>query len=341
MASPSSFARFQQALIRGRIEPIYLFEGEEEFFHEEGIRLLQAATLPEGAASVDREVIRGPESTLPQVLDAAATFPMVGDRRLIVVRDADGLRYDTVDDLKAYLANPNPKGCLIFSSTKFDKRRGLHRALQKGGTRVDCTRPGDAALVQWIRERLRGRGFGISDDLAEGIAAGFSGQGLARLDAELQKLMAAIGAPRPIQPNDLDILAGVPRLGDAFGIAKLMIRGERAAAIVAVRDLMREGEVPLLLLGGVSWYVRTALKARSASSRRIPPRETTSLYGIDPGRMERFNREVGRSTPEQLRRALALCLRTDRELKGGGAKDPAHALERLIHRVGLLAGRPA
>ena len=206
---------------------------------------------------------------------------------------------------------------------------------------VDCARLGDARLVQWIRERLRARGFGISDDLAEGIAVGLSGQGLGQLDAELQKLMSAIGAPRPIDPDDLIILAGVPRLGDAFGIAKLMVRGERAAAIVAVRDLLRAGEVPLLLLGGVSWYVRTALKARSASSRRLPVREMTSLYGIDPGRFERFNREVGGTTPEQLGEALRLCLRADRELKGAGAKDPAHALERLIHRVGRLAGRSA
>ncbi len=341
MASSLSFPQFQQTLVRGRIDPVYTFDGAEDFFHTEGIRLLSAAAQPDGPTGIDRDLLRGSETTLARVLDDAATFPMVGDRRLIVVREADGLRYESADALKAYLADPNPKTCLVFSSPRFDRRRALWKALQAKSTRVECAPLHEARLAQWIRDRLRGRGYGLGADLAEGMAAGLAGQGLARLDAELQKLMSAVGAPRPIEPPDLEILAGVPRLGDAFGAAKAMVRGDRSGAIGAIRALLDAGEEPVMLLGGISWYVRTALKARAAAMRRLPPRETTSMYGLDPGRIERFNREVGGMTPDQLREALKLCLRADRELKGGGARDPAHAFERLIHKVGRLAGRSA
>ncbi len=341
MPAALSFAQFQKTLVRGRIDAVYLLEGDESFFHEEAIRLLSAAVQPEGSGGVDRDVLRGPEASLAGVLDAAATFPMAGERRLIVVREADGLRCESADDLKAYLADPNPRTCLVFSAVRLDRRRSFWKALQAGCVRVDCTPLSEARLTRWIVERLRGRGYGVGDELAEAIGAAAASLGLARLDGELEKLMSSVGAPRPIEPADLEILAGVPRLGDAFSAARQMIRGERAAAIGAVRDLLRAGEEPLLLLGGFSWYVRTALKARSAAGRRLPPRETTMLYGLDPGRIERFNREVGSSTPAQLREALRLCLRADREIKGGGSRNPAHALERLIHRVGRLAGTPA
>ena len=49
---------------------------------------------------------------------------------------------------------------------------------------------------------------------------------------------------------------------------------------------------------------------------------------------ERFHREIGRVGTRTLRDALRLCLVADREIKGGGARDPAHAFERLIHRLG-------
>jgi DNA polymerase III delta subunit len=141
-----------------------------------------------------------------------------------------------------------------------------------------------------------------------------------------------------VAPADLRILAEVPRMEDAFRLAAMTARGERGEAIVAVRALLRAGEEPVRLLGALSWYFRTALKAVVAGTRRLPPREVGALYGLDPGRIARFRGEIGRATAGDLRRALALCLRMDGELKGMGARDPAHAFERLIHRVGRRPG---
>ena len=336
-----TFAQFQQALLRGDAEPIYLFDGEEGFLHEEGIRLLAQAILPEGSSAVDREATRGGETTLEQILDRASTFPMGGGRRLIVVREADALRCDSVESLKAYLARPSPKSCVVFSETAFDKRRTLYRTLLSGATRVECAPLDDARTTVWVRERLRSRGFGIGIDLAEAIATGASGGGLGRLDGEIQKLMSAIGEPRPVEPADLAILADVPRVEDAFRLAALIARGERGAAVQALRLLLRAGEDPIRLLGGLSWYFRNALKSAVAASRRMPVREMTTLYGVDPGRIERFHREIGRIAPSVLREALAQCHRADRELKGAGTKAPAQALERLVHTVGRRLERTA
>ena len=335
------FAQFQQALIRAQVEPVYLLDGEEEFFHEEGIRLLTRTLLPEGASAIDRDSLRGAESSLDQVLDLAATYPMGGGVRLIVVRGADGLRSASPDPLKRYLERPNPKSCLVFSDAAFDRRRVLYRTLLAGATRVDCALLDDARTATWVRERLRERGFGISADLAEAVAAGSAGQGLARLDSELQKLMSAIGAPRPVEPGDLGVLADVPRVADAFRLAARIARGERGEAVLALRALLQSGEEPVRLLGGLSWFFRNALKARVAAARRTPAREMAALYGLHPERLEKLEREVGPADARALRDALAACLRADRELKGGGAKDPAHALERLIHRVGRQARRTA
>jgi hypothetical protein len=55
--------------------------------------------------------------------------------------------------------------------------------------------------------------------------------------------------------------------------------------------------------------------------------------------MARFRAEIGRATVGDLEAALALCLRMDGELKGRGARDPAHAFERLIHRLGRRVAR--
>lgn len=341
MPASLSFAQFQESLKRGAIAPAYLFEGEEAYFHDEGIRLLEQAALPPEALSIDRESLRGGEAPLAAILDLASTYPMGGVRRLVIVRQADEVRCDTADPLKAYLKAPNPKTCLAFSDTKFDRRRVLYRALADLAVRVDCAPLDEARTAAWVRERLRGRGCGISADLAAAVAAGLAGAGLSRVSAEMDKLMSSLGSPRPVEASDLALLADVPRVEDAFRLAAHTARGERAEAIGIARALLRSGEDPVKLLGGISWYFRNALKARVAEARRLPPRETTQMYGIDRGRIERFAREVGRARVEDLKEALALCLRTDRELKGQGARDPLNALERLVHQVGRRVGRPA
>ena len=341
MPRKMSFTQFQKSLLGGRIDPVYCFDGEERFFHEEGLRILEKAVFPHGLSAVDRDVTRGGEATFDQILDIASTYPMEGGLRLVIVRDADDLKSDTIGSLKDYLKRPNPKSCLVFSDTGFDRRRSLWRSLQAGATVIECQALGETRTVRWVRERLRERGFGVSDALAEAIAAGSVGQGLGRLDAEIEKLMVSIGEPRPVQPDDLEILSGVPRIGDVWAAARLMLNGERGRAIAAVRDLLRRGEEGIQLLGGLSWYVRMALKTQAAADRHLPPRELTQVYGIDPGRFERFRREIRPIPVDRLSRALTLCLRADRELKGAGARDPANAIERLVHQIGRMAERRA
>jgi len=335
---PLSWSQFRQGLKRGTIEPVYLLTGEEEFFHEEAMRLLKTACLGSDDAGMNSDRLRGDESDVAAILDLAATYPMGGAVRLIIVRQADELKLEDPTPLAAYLARPNPKTCLVFSDAGFDRRRSLFRVLQAHAAVVACDRLDEARLAGWVRERLAEHGYGLDSALADAIAASLSGAGLARVDAELAKLRSAIGAPRPVGAADLSILADAPRLEDAFRLAAAVARGARAEALPALRDLLRAGEEPLQLLGALSWYLRNALRSRAAQGRRLSPRETTSLYGLDPGRIDRFRREIGPATTTSLRRALSLCLLADRELKGMGAKDPGHALERLIHRAARAVG---
>ena len=96
-----------------------------------------------------------------------------------------------------------------------------------------------------------------------------------------------------------------------------------------------------MLLGGMAWYFRNALKACEVRDRRVSPRDAGARYGIDSWRAERFHREIGRVETQTLRDAIRFCLVADREIKGGGARDPAHAFERLIHRLGRDVRRGA
>jgi DNA polymerase III delta subunit len=329
------FARLRQALVRGEPEPVYLFDGPEAWFHDEGIRMLEAAAAVE---PINRQVVRGQEIGLHELVDLASTYPMGPGKRFLLVREAGRLEPEGIEALKEYLGRPNPRTVLVFSDESFDKRRAIFKALEGAVPVVRCDpMEGEAALATFVRERLREKGYGLPPELAEAIAVGLVGAGLQRLAAELDKLMAAAGAPRPIEAADLAILADVPRVADAFQIAALALKGDRGGAIRGARALLEAGEQPPQILGAVSWYVRTALKARAASDRRVAPRDLAPLYALYPGTMERFRSEVRTLPVARLREAVRLCARADGEIKGGGARDRANAFERLVHGLARAA----
>lgn len=342
MAAPLSFARFRQTLLRGAAEPVYVFEGEEAFFHDEGVRLLEETLLTPASRDMNRESLRGDQTTLDRLVDLAATYPMGPGRRLVVVRDADAIGGEGSEALVAYLASPNPRTCLVLSDASFDRRRVVAKALARGATWVACAPiEGEAALLAWVRERLQARGYGIGPELAEAIGVSMAGAGLARLEAELLKLMSAIGAPRPVEAADLAILSGAPRVGDAFQAARAALSGDRGAAIGAVRGLLDGGEEPPMILGAFAWYVRSALKARASGERRVAPRDLWALYALNASRADQFRAETAGIPVSALRSALRLCARADHELKGGGARARVNALERLVHGLARAAARPA
>ena len=330
------FARLKEEIRKGAVEPVYLLAGEEGWFHDEAIRLLEAAA---GAGPLGQDRLRGREISLDALIDLASTYPMGEGRRFILVREAARLEPEGIEALKEYLSRPNPRTILVFSDTAFDQRRTLWKALEAGALQIRCDPiAGEAAIAGWVRERLRERGYGIPPELAEAVAVGLGGAGLGRLAAELDKLMGAIGAPRPVEAADLGILADVPRVADAFQIASLALRGERGPAVQGARALLDAGEEAPMLLGAIAWYVRTALKVRAAADRRVAPRDLPTLYGLYPGRIDRFRAEVGSLPLRALLKGVRLCARADREIKGGGARDRANAFERLVHDL-ARAGR--
>ena len=340
MAARLTFARLRQALTRGAVEPVYVLTGEEAWFHDASLALLETAALDPAGGGINRQAFRGPESGLHEIVDLASTYPMGPGRRLIIVRQADGLKPEGIEALKGYLASPNPRTCLVFADESFDQRRALWKTLAAGAAVVDCAPLADGtAVAAWARDRLQGRGYGLSPELADAIGAGLAGAGLQRLDAELQKLMSAIGSPRPVLAEDLAILAEVPRVGDAFQAARQALRGDRGAAIAGLRALLEAGEEGPMVLGAFAWYARTALKAKAASDRRAAPRDLMALYALKPGQVERMRDEIGPASEAMLREAVALCLETDRGIKGGGAKDPANAFERMVHRLARSRAR--
>jgi DNA polymerase-3 subunit delta len=85
----STFDDLQSALSKKEFSPIYLLYGEEDFLIEEATDAIMNAALTKDERGFNLDIIYGSEADTRDVVSHASSFPMVAERRVVVVREAD------------------------------------------------------------------------------------------------------------------------------------------------------------------------------------------------------------------------------------------------------------
>jgi DNA polymerase-3 subunit delta len=132
-----TYEDIEKAWSKGQAEPVYVFFGEEDFLRSELVHVLVDQFLPdEGTRSFNYDLLYGGDVQLRDVLSMAQSYPVMADRRVVIVREAEKLLKTKVagtkssgknkqmqeDPLIAYLKNPNKETILLFDMLKMGPR---------------------------------------------------------------------------------------------------------------------------------------------------------------------------------------------------------------------------
>ncbi|MCG8374158.1 MAG: DNA polymerase III subunit delta, partial [Balneolales bacterium] len=115
----NSADRFQEVLQHfnsGSLKPVYFLYGEEEFYLDQLLdKFLNV--LPPHEKDFNLDLLYGQEVTPANVLGIARSFPMMAERRVVIVRNflqmAKGASGEgDMNDFITYFEQPNPS-CLL------------------------------------------------------------------------------------------------------------------------------------------------------------------------------------------------------------------------------------
>ena len=254
--------------------PVYLILGPDqaaqialagEFLElvDEGLR----------AFNVDR--LYGGETTAAAVVDAANTLPMMVPRRIVLLLHAERLlnpkkesetALRDLEMLEAYVKTPVDTCTLVIVADGLDKRRGLSRLLMSKSIVVECTGPADAVeAARWIRDRVAQEGMTIEARAARLIAERV-GPDVARLRADVERLVLYAAEKKAITEEDVKEVIGAATSQDDWGVTRAIERGSAGDALRELGLLMDNGAVPYVILGQLAWFVRTKVPAPRVSS---------------------------------------------------------------------------
>ena len=352
-ARPLTPERLEEALGRGEIRPLYLLEGGEK---KEGtdriavgrcVEALRAAVLGRDAPEPDwnETILAGERVSLAEALDAAATLPLLGGRRFVLVRAAGELssaREDAAQKEQVALieraAEAASPAVLVFVEPPLDGRLKVHKALREAACIVTCVSPDPAGMPAWIREEARRAGLALASGGAEALAEVVGPDTLAaRMEIEKLQLYLA-DRPKTARVAGVADIAAVARAGalaDSWRMADAVAALDEAEALRLAREQVDAGEEPIALIGALAFRLRAMLEAAEAYGRRVP------IAGI-LGQVRAWGpfRDVLAATVHRydaagLLEGLRELYRADRASKSGS--DPRETLLSAISRIVRLA----
>lgn len=266
----------------GRIQPLYLFLGEEQYLQERALRLLRDV-VDEGlrvfnvsAFSIGSDNGAGSKTTAAMVIDAANQMPMMSARRIVVVRDFDKIKEDEQELVLAYLKNPAPTTTMVFQAVSPDKRRKLTAALIKTCAVFTFDFLDEGRVKRWAEARLKKSGCSM-EPAALSLLIGLVGTGLTRLVNELEKLAAYAdgGAINSAAVQEL-----VPRAREHAGweLWDAINGRDRKRALKLMERLLDDSDA-LPILGALASLYRRLLTGKQLIEGGASPQEITKATG--------------------------------------------------------------
>ena len=117
--------------------PVYFLQGEEVFYIDLISSFIEANVLTESEKSFNQIILYGKETTVAAILSNARRFPMMSEKQVVIVREAQEIpdlnKEQGTKLLLNYLEQPVPSTVLVFchKHKTLDKRKELGKKADK------------------------------------------------------------------------------------------------------------------------------------------------------------------------------------------------------------------
>ncbi len=199
--------------------PVYLLHGEEPYFIDQLEEALEENALAEHERAFNQTILYGKDTEHLQVVDAARRFPMMAERQLILLREAQDMR--DLKDLANYVSKPAPTTVLVISHKhkKLNGNLAITKAIKQNGVIFESKALYDNKVPAWITGYLRDRKYQIEPE-AGNLLAEFLGTSLGKITNELDKLMLNLPKGTEITTRIVEDQVGVSKDYNVFELQR-------------------------------------------------------------------------------------------------------------------------
>ncbi len=267
-----------------------------------------------------------------RLTDLVMTFPMIAERRVVVVRDFDSVHAETRKKVAAALQK-TPDTTLVL--VEAEKAALTPKPPERYFRQETFKRLYERDLPSWIRGRFVKRGR-RAEEGAIALLLNNVGDVLGELDNEVEKVCVGVGDRTNITEDDVGRIVGAFRRHTVYALCTAVGVGDFAEAARVLRSLMeteknKETFYVTTLAGHLMKLAEyhTLLRSGTPKDEAVKAVSGSSFLW----RLNRMDEQVRLfSSPDVIRRALEAIAETDSALKKSGV-DKGLLVELLLPKL--------
>ena len=327
-------------LKKGQYAPVYFLQGEESFLIDQVSDYIEKNAIDEASKSFNQIILYGKDVKVVDILNNARRYPMMSDRQLVLVKEAQHIqdlqKEEGQSQLIRYLEKPVASTILVFCHKKktLDKRKSLYKSVSKHAVVMDAEKVKDYKIPAWIESYIKSKGYGINQKALH-LLSDSIGNNLERLANEIDKML--INFPDPVVVNEdmVQKYVGINKDYNVFELQKALV----------VKDVMKANRIinyfaaniknnPLLPIIAViySFYSKLIIGygAPDKSEKSI-----ASALKINPFFAKDYLLAMRHYSPEQVLNNIGHIRKADLQFKGvyGSKANEGEILKELVYRL--------
>ena len=270
-----------------------------------------------------------------QLLDELRTLPFLTDKRVVLLKDADSFVSQNRQLLENYFDKPSPTGILILAVSSWPATTKLAKKLAKAGKLISITQPKPWQLPQRLTQYAHDAYDKNLTQSAAQLLVELTGDNLAALYSEVDKLALFVDAESTITPRHVETLIGHNRLFNSFAVIDAILAGNIAQAVDRLRKMFdADNSTEFSFIGAFAFHLRRMFNAKALLNQGISPTDVASKLRIW-GNKAGFFAQLRKVSLNQIAANLQVLAQIDYQIKTGQTK-PKVAAEQLVFK---LAGK--
>ena len=225
----------------GSFKPVYLLMGEEPYYPELLCQAIIDNCLQDWEKDFNELICYGADVDADAVITAARRFPMMAERQLVVVKEAQSMK--TLEELALYCQKPLDSTVLVIllHGASTDKRKALYKSVLKSGVIVESLPLRDYEAEQWVSVYYQERGLSIHPEAVK-LLVEAAGTDLGKIAVETDKLLKNLPeGVKEITPEDIEQNVGISRQFSVFELTKALSYKDAPKAVKVATHI---GEAP-------------------------------------------------------------------------------------------------
>ncbi len=252
---------FFHVIEESALPPVIACGGAERIYLDDAVAIVRRRALGGGLADFNHDRVSARDRSFAEIVALANTLPMMAERRLVEVKDAETIRDHDVVALEAYLKAPAPQTVLLLMLGAIDLRDKAVKLLDQQALLCRFEHPRERDMPQHVLRRAKRHGLRLDRGATDALAATV-GADLTLLERALEKL-ALVADGGAVSEELVATHVADTHLEDAFALARAVAAGDRAAALRSLGALQVAREEPLRLVGLLAWQLRQIAHARA------------------------------------------------------------------------------